>query len=54
MKLENLDGIFADGRIIDVKTTSVDVLEKTLEKVRQERVAKIQDIANIVEQAKQQ
>ena len=54
MKLEELDGIFADGRIIDVKSASIEMLEQTLEKIRLQRVEKIQEIANIVEQAKQQ
>ncbi len=54
MKLESLDGIFFDGRVIDVKSSTLEVLEKTLEKARSERVEKILEIANIVEQIKQQ
>ena len=54
MKLENLDGIFFDGRIIDVKSSSLEMLEQALEKARKQRVEKILQIANIVEQSKQQ
>lgn len=54
MKLESLDGIFFDGRVIDVKASSLEILEQTLEKARNKRVEKILEIANIVEQSKQQ
>ena len=53
MKLEELDGVFVDGRIIDVSSTSIEVLEQTVEKIRMQRVQKIEEIANIVEQIKQ-
>lgn len=52
MRLEDLNGIFVDGRVVDLQSTSIEMLENMLEKVRMQRVEKIQKIANIVEENK--
>lgn len=53
MYLEDLGEVFADGRIINIKSASIELLENSLKKVREQRVEKIQAIADIVNQIQQ-
>ena len=45
---ENLGQIFVDGRFLNLDNSSSENLEKTLSKVREERVENIRKIARIV------
>lgn len=48
MNIEKLGDIFADGRMINLDSASIDVLDQTIEKVNEQREDKMKAINNLL------